>query len=190
MSGEKIVTLVCPLLVAFLAPAGGAHKAEFRGIIDFEKGTEEEVLSLWHVPDLYESTVTRLGVAVVLVEDGTARVLRIDHDVRQSPSKAMVETATASAKSPPKTFESLAVRFRGLKRHTFFRPVLLDSKGNQIVGPLLQAGPVHWDTQTVKSSEFAWPEDEKEDLRGIAFLIDKKDGNQKGTLLIRWVGWR
>ncbi len=192
MARKIRIVFILLLLPILFDSIGSAQELDCAPLADFEKGTDAEVLKPWRIPDAYKPTVTRLAVAVVLIEDGTARVLRLDYDLRKEPKKAEVFLETEKTKLSTDEFHSVSVRFKGLKKHTFFRVLLVDSNGNRIVGPALQAGPVHWETRKLESVDFKWPETKSENLHAIGLLIDKNDNplNERGSLLLGWVGWR
>ncbi|MFH1740284.1 MAG: hypothetical protein ABIH23_14845, partial [bacterium] len=159
-------------------------------IAEFVRGSDQDLLKQWSVPESYRSTVTRLDVAVVLIEDGTSRVLRINHDVCEKPAEARVCLDARRSALAIQDFQSIAIRHRALRYYTHFQVVLLDQAGREIPGPVLHAGPDHWRTDTLQSSAFEWPESKSERLSGIILVIRQSDDNRKGTLLIQWIQWR
>lgn len=185
----KSAGLICFLLLG-LSPGSVAQQGEYFTLVDASLGTERDVLRAWSVPEQFHSSVTRLAVAVVLVADGTARVFRIDHDVRKQPYAARVCLDASRSHLTVKDFHELAIRHRGLKYFTHFRIILRDPSGREIRSPIIHSGPDHWRSEMISAAQFVWPEPPPQTIRDIFFDIRKEDSNQKGTLLIRWIRWR
>ncbi len=185
----KLAGLICFLL---LGPghAGMAQEEGYSTLVDASLGTERDALRVWSVPERFRPSVTRLGLAVVLIADGTARVFRFDHDVRREPYVARLCLDASRSPLSVKDFHELAIRHRGLKYHTHFRINLGDQAGREILGPVIHAGPDHWRTDVIPHAKFLWPEPRPESIKDIYFDIRKDDSNQKGTLLIQWIRWR
>lgn len=192
MFGSATMRLVSVLILCLwtACSAAGGQESGYTTVGGFAHGTDEEVLRPWSIPEPFRSSVTRLAVAVMLVRDGTARVLRIDHDVRKEPAEARVCLDASRSVLSANDFRSLAIRHRGLKYHVHFRVVLLDPTGREILGPILRGGPDHWRTDELSASDFTWPDPKPEKLCGMALVIRKEDGNRKGTLLLQWIRWR
>lgn len=192
MNGSAKFGLICVvcLILSGLNLASGDQADDYTTVAEFGFGTDQELLQAWSIPEPFQSTVTRLATAVVLIEDGTARVLRIDHDVRKEPAEAQVCLDASRSVMAVKDFRSLVIRHRALRYHAHFRVVLLDQTGQKIPGPLLHAGPDYFRTDELRPSDFTWPDPKPEKLYGLALVIRKEDDNRKGTLLLQWIRWR